>query len=141
MSAVLEEVLCVERHNAGLVGLRHVGKDGVYHRHQHPILVGVSGVLNYRHDVCSLLGNVQQVPRKEKRLNLVLICAFSNPSTICAKKKNLVDLVNIVDGIRCLQAHIALQLFFLIPVLQIRIRISVKSRSRGFSHGFKSALS
>jgi hypothetical protein len=51
--------------------------------------VRVSGVLNDRHDVCSLLGNVQQVPRKKKRFNLVLICAFSTPSTICAKRKEL----------------------------------------------------
>jgi len=73
VSAVLEEVLSVERHNAGLVGLRHVGKDGVHHRHQHPILVRVSGVLNDRHDVCSLLGNVQQVPDRKDDL----ICAFT----------------------------------------------------------------
>ncbi len=116
MSAVLEEVLSVERHNAGLVGLRHVGKDGVHHRHQHAILVRVSGVLNYRHDVCSLLGNVQQVPdRKED-----LICAFNTPSKICAKRKKL---VNMVDWIRCLQYKRRIAPLFMIPVLQIRITV------------------
>ena len=62
MSAVLEEVLCVEGDNASLVGLGHVRKDRIHHRHQHAILVGVAGILDNRHNVRPLLCHVQQVP-------------------------------------------------------------------------------
>ncbi len=64
MATVFEEVLSVQRHNAGLIWLGHVGKDGVHHRHEHPVLVGVACVLNDRHHVGSLLGHVQKVSEK-----------------------------------------------------------------------------
>mmetsp|Transcript_7365 Transcript_7365/g.18902 ORF Transcript_7365/g.18902 Transcript_7365/m.18902 type:complete len:299 (-) Transcript_7365:103-999(-) len=58
---VLEEVLRVDRDNAGLVGLRHVGEDAVHHAHDHPVLGRVARILDDGHDVGTLLRHVDEV--------------------------------------------------------------------------------
>ena len=59
--AHLQEVLCVDPHNAGLVGLGDIRKDGVDHRDEHPVLVGVTGVLDDGDDVGALLRHVEEL--------------------------------------------------------------------------------
>lgn len=61
VAAGLEEVVRVEGDDAGLVGLRHVGKDDVDHAHEHAVLVGVARVLDDGDDVGALLGHVDEV--------------------------------------------------------------------------------
>lgn len=50
-AAVLEEVMGVQGDDTGLIGLGNIGKDDVDHLDQHPVLLGVSGVLNNRDGV------------------------------------------------------------------------------------------
>jgi len=64
MAAILEEILRVERHDSGLVGLGYVGKDAVHHGDQHPVLVRVPGVLDDGHNVRALFRDIQQIPEK-----------------------------------------------------------------------------
>lgn len=61
VASVLEEVLGIDADNTGLVGLGNIGEDGVNHGHEHAVLERVSGILNNRDDVGSLLGSVDQI--------------------------------------------------------------------------------
>lgn len=59
--SVLEELVRVDGDDAGLVGLRNVGEDGVDHGHEHAVLVWVARVLDDRDHVRALLGHVDEV--------------------------------------------------------------------------------
>ena len=50
-----------------LIGLSHVGEDGVHHGHEHPVLVRVSRVLDDRHHVGPLLRHVDEVAARSVR--------------------------------------------------------------------------
>ena len=45
MSTILQELMCVDGHNTGLVRLGYVREDHVDHAYQHSVLVGMSSVL------------------------------------------------------------------------------------------------
>eukprot|EP00955_Chlamydomonas_euryale_P004875 52082-Chlamydomonas_euryale.AAC.9 len=61
VAAVLQEVLCIEADNTGLVWLGDVGKDDVNHGDEHAVLLRVARVLDDRDDVGALLGHVDKV--------------------------------------------------------------------------------
>ena len=61
VAAVLEEVVRVESDDTGLVGLSDIGEHDVDHADEHSVLVRMTGVLDDRNDVGSLLGHVDQV--------------------------------------------------------------------------------
>ena len=67
VSAILEEVLCIESDDSSLIGLSHIREDGVDHADQHAILVWVTRVLHDRHDVRPLLRDVQQIAARAVR--------------------------------------------------------------------------
>lgn len=46
VSSVFEEVVGVEGNDTRLIGLGDIGKDDIDHRHEHAVLVGVTGVLD-----------------------------------------------------------------------------------------------
>lgn len=60
-SLVLEEQVCVQGDNSGLIGLGNIGKHSVNHTDKHSVLLGVSGILDDGDDVGSLLGHAYQV--------------------------------------------------------------------------------
>lgn len=64
---VLEEEMCVEGNDSGLIGLGNIGKNGVDHANEHSVLLGVSGILNDGDDVGSLLGHAYQVSARSVR--------------------------------------------------------------------------
>ena len=61
VASVLDEVRGVEAKNTGLIWLGDIGEDDVDHGHEHSVLLGVSGVLDDRDNVGSLLGHVDQI--------------------------------------------------------------------------------
>lgn len=61
VTAVLEEVMRVQRHDTRLIRLGDVGEDAVDHPHEHAVLERMPGVLDYRYDVGTGLGDVEQV--------------------------------------------------------------------------------
>lgn len=61
VAADLQEVLCVDADDTGLVGLGDISKDCVDHGDKHPVLVGVTGILDDGDDVGALLGHVQEL--------------------------------------------------------------------------------
>lgn len=60
-SLVLEEQVCVQGDNSGLIGLGNIGEDSVDHSDEHSVLLGVSSILDDGDDVGSLLGHAYQV--------------------------------------------------------------------------------
>ena len=62
MTFRFEEVVRIEGDDTSLVRLGDVGEDAVDHTDKHSVLVWVSGVLDNRNNICSRLGDVQQVP-------------------------------------------------------------------------------
>ena len=60
-SAVLQEVVSVQRNDTGLVRLSDIGKDDVDHLNEHSVLLRVSGVLDNGDNVCSLLGHANEI--------------------------------------------------------------------------------
>lgn len=64
---VLEEEMCVEGNDSGLIGLGNIGKNGVDHANEHSVLLGVSGILNDGDDIGSLLGHAYQVSARSVR--------------------------------------------------------------------------
>jgi hypothetical protein len=44
-----------------LIGLSNIGEDAVDHADQHPVLHGVTGVLDNGNDVCAVSGHVDQI--------------------------------------------------------------------------------
>lgn len=61
MSAVLQEVLGIQRDDTSLVRLGNVSEDCVNHSHEHSVLVWMTGVLDDRDDVGALLGDVDEI--------------------------------------------------------------------------------
>jgi len=61
VAAVLHEHGGVESKNTGLIGLGDIGEDDIAHRHEHSVLLGVTGILNNGDDVGALLGHVDKV--------------------------------------------------------------------------------
>lgn len=57
----LEEQVCVETDNTGLIGLSHIGKDAVDHTDKHAVLERVTGILDDGDDVCAVGGHVDQI--------------------------------------------------------------------------------
>ena len=60
-TADLEELMCVETDDTGLIGLCDVGEDTVDHADEHAVLQGVSGVLNDRNDIRAVRSHVDQI--------------------------------------------------------------------------------
>jgi hypothetical protein len=60
-SLVLEEQVCVQGDNSGLIRLGNIGEDSIDHTDKHSVLLGVSSILNDGDDVRSLLGHAYQV--------------------------------------------------------------------------------
>jgi len=67
VSTVLQEVVCVKGYDLSLIGLGDIGKDDINHTEKHAVLVWVTGILNDGNDVCSLLGNVDQITARTMR--------------------------------------------------------------------------
>lgn len=61
VTADLQEVLGVDPNDTGLVGLGDIRKDGVDHGDEHPVLVGVTGILDDGDDVGTLLRHVEEL--------------------------------------------------------------------------------
>lgn len=60
-AANLEEHVRVQSDNTSLVGLGNVGEDAVDHGNQHAVPERVTGVINNRDDVRTVLGHVHQI--------------------------------------------------------------------------------
>lgn len=60
-TTLLQEHVCVETNDTGLIGLGDVGKDDIDHADEHPVLHGVTSVLNNRDDVGALCSEADQV--------------------------------------------------------------------------------
>lgn len=67
MSSVLEEVVSVQSDDTSLIGLGNIGKDDVDHGEEHSVLVWVTGILNDRDNVGSLLGHVDEITTRSVR--------------------------------------------------------------------------
>lgn len=67
MSSVLEEVVSVQSDDTSLIRLGDIGEDDVDHGEEHSVLVGVTGILNDRNDVGSLLGHVDEITTRSVR--------------------------------------------------------------------------
>lgn len=61
VTADLQEVLSIDPDDTGLVRLGDIRKDAVDHGDEHPVFVGVTGILNDRHDVGALLRHVEEL--------------------------------------------------------------------------------
>lgn len=61
VSTVLHEHAGVEAKDSSLIGLGNISEDHVAHRHEHAVLLGVTGVLNNRDDIGTLLRHVDEV--------------------------------------------------------------------------------
>ena len=61
MSSVLEKVVRVEGHDAGLIGLGDVGEDAVDHTDEHAVFEGMARVLDDGDDVGARFGHVDEV--------------------------------------------------------------------------------
>lgn len=61
VTLVLEEILRIEGNNTGLIGLGNIREDDIDHTDEHSIFLGVASVLHDGDDVCSLLGQVDQI--------------------------------------------------------------------------------
>lgn len=61
VTTVLDEHGGVESENTGLIWLGDIGEDDIDHRHQHSVLLRVSGILDNGDDIGSLLGHVDEV--------------------------------------------------------------------------------
>lgn len=61
MSAILEEVVRVERNNTCLIGLGNIGKDTVDHTHEHAVLQRVTSILDNGDDVGAGFGNIDKI--------------------------------------------------------------------------------
>jgi len=61
VAAIFQKVVRIQCHNAGLIGLGDIGKDGVDHAEQHAVLERVSGVFDNGNNVGALLGDAEQV--------------------------------------------------------------------------------
>lgn len=61
VTAVLQEVLGIQRHNTALIRLGNVGENRVYHANQHAVLVRMASVLDDGDDVGPLLGHIDQI--------------------------------------------------------------------------------
>lgn len=57
----LEEQVCVEADNTGLIGLGNIGENAVDHADEHAVLEGVTGILDNGDDVCAVGGHVDQI--------------------------------------------------------------------------------
>lgn len=62
ISTILEEVRSIEGYDTGLVWLGYVGKDGVDHGEQQPVLLRMTSVFDDGDDICSLLGHTNEIP-------------------------------------------------------------------------------
>lgn len=67
MSAVLQEVLRIQRDDASLVRLGDVSEDRIDHAHEHSVLVRMARVLDDRDDVGPLLGDVDEITARSVR--------------------------------------------------------------------------
>lgn len=61
VTSVLDEHAGVQTKNTGLIWLGDISENHITHGHEHSVLLGVSGVLDNRDDICSLLSHVDQV--------------------------------------------------------------------------------
>lgn len=61
VTAVLEELVGVDGHDTGLIGLGNIGKDDIDHSDEHSVLEGVTGILDDGDDVGPLLGDVDEI--------------------------------------------------------------------------------
>lgn len=61
VTAILQEMMRIERNNTRLIGLCNVGEHAVDHSDQHAILVWMTGVFDDRNDVRSLLCDIDQI--------------------------------------------------------------------------------
>lgn len=67
MSSVLEEVVSVQSDDTGLIRLSNIGEHDIDHGEEHSVLVGVTGILNDRDNVGSLLGHVDEITTRSVR--------------------------------------------------------------------------
>jgi len=67
VSPIFQKVMGIERDDARLIGLRHIGKDDINHADEHAVFEGVPGVFNDWNDVGALLGNAEEVASRTMR--------------------------------------------------------------------------
>ena len=61
MSLWFQKVMTIERDNAGLIGLRDIGKDRIDHANEHAIFEGMAGIFNNRDNIGAFAGYSQQI--------------------------------------------------------------------------------
>lgn len=61
VSSILNEHRGVQTQDSGLIWLGNVSEDNVDHRHEHSILLWVTGILDNWDNICALLGHVYKV--------------------------------------------------------------------------------
>ena len=57
MASILQEVMGIESHNTGLIGLGNIGKDNIDHTDEHSVFQWVSSVFDNRNDIGSQFSN------------------------------------------------------------------------------------
>ena len=62
MTSVLDKHGGIQTEDTGLIGMRNIGEDNVYHGNDHSVFLGVTGVLNDGDHIGALLGHVNEVP-------------------------------------------------------------------------------
>jgi predicted xylose isomerase-like sugar epimerase len=58
VASVLNEHSGIHSQNTGLIGLSNISEDNIDHRHEHSVLLGMSGILDNWDDVGALLSHV-----------------------------------------------------------------------------------
>jgi len=67
VSAVLQELVSVQRNNTSLVRLGDVSEDDIHKREEHAVLVRMPGIFNDWDDVRALLGHVYKITTRPCR--------------------------------------------------------------------------
>merc|ERR1712203_212731 len=67
VAVVLEEVGCVQSHDACLVRLGHVGEDDIYHPNEHSVSLRLPGVLHDWHNIWPSLGHISEISSRPVR--------------------------------------------------------------------------
>lgn len=115
MTARLQKVVRVQRHNTRLIGLGHISKDTVNHANQHSVLPWVASILNDGHYVGAFFAHVEQISTRAMReLNGIDQALGSNnvgnvthsSTRCCAQVQNLfagshVDVVDTTENGGC----------------------------------------
>lgn len=67
LTSILNELGSIQTQNSSLIGLSNICKDDINHRHQHSILLWMSGIFDDGDNISPLLGHVHQISARSFR--------------------------------------------------------------------------